>query len=74
MIESVQKFQVLDALRGCAALLVVEYHAAGMFFEYRPPSSYLAVDLFFLISGFVLAHSYGTKLVQGLTVGRFMML
>lgn len=50
----------LDALRGIAALMVLGYHAT-MFYA---PSftlfsrAYLAVDFFFLLSGFVLARTY----------------
>lgn len=55
-------FEVLDGLRGTAALAVVVFHQ----FEYIFPSveanplrhTYLAVDFFFLLSGFVIAHAY----------------
>lgn len=36
------------------------------------PSSYLAVDLFFVLSGFVLAHAYGARLERGLSALGFM--
>lgn len=39
----------------------------GPFYE-----NYLAVDFFFLLSGFVLAHAYEEKFRRGLTVGQFM--
>jgi peptidoglycan/LPS O-acetylase OafA/YrhL len=34
--------------------------------------AYLAVDFFFLLSGFVLAHAYGEKLNDGMTSCQFM--
>jgi len=46
----------LDGLRGLAALVIMLYHAEIV---YRAPGpflrGYLYVDLFFLLSGFVLA-------------------
>jgi peptidoglycan/LPS O-acetylase OafA/YrhL len=56
----------LDALRGLAALLVLAFHARGL----ALPSEvlghgYLAVDLFFVISGFVLARAYDAGLAAG---------
>lgn len=52
----------LEGLRGAAALLVVFHH---MF--YAPPhqlfgSAYLCVDLFFVLSGFVICRAYGEHL------------
>ena len=41
----------------------------GPFFE-----SYLAVDFFFVLSGFVLAHAYSERLLSGLSPVRFMTL
>ncbi|MDT7951637.1 MAG: acyltransferase [Acetobacteraceae bacterium] len=56
----------LTPLRGVAALWVVIYHYAYWYFPNLHPervthlvgSGYLAVDLFFILSGFVLAHVY----------------
>lgn len=61
----------LDGLRGVAAVLVVIYHSALLFGHQLAPSGYLAVDLFFLLSGFVISHSYDNRLGSGLSVGRF---
>ena len=36
------------------------------------PSAYLAVDLFFLMSGFIIEHAYGGRLSAGLGPGRFL--
>jgi peptidoglycan/LPS O-acetylase OafA/YrhL len=59
----------LTALRGIAALAVVFYHASFLAHNHAegaPPMicgrGYLAVDLFFLLSGFVLTHVYGGRL------------
>ncbi|ESZ03858.1 acyltransferase [Mesorhizobium sp. M1060] len=63
----------LDAIRGVAAISVMLYHfspflAAGKVL----PSSYLAVDLFFLLSGFVIAHAYDRKIENGMGFGTFL--
>jgi peptidoglycan/LPS O-acetylase OafA/YrhL len=50
----------LDGLRGVAAFAVVLMHAGAL-----APRAYLAVDLFFLLSGFVLEHAYGARLADG---------
>jgi peptidoglycan/LPS O-acetylase OafA/YrhL len=55
-------------MRGLAAFAVVVYHLD------RPyaPSAYVAVDLFFVLSGFVIARAYGEKLANGMSVSAFM--
>lgn len=63
------RFVTLDALRGVAALSVLAFHAHLPFASL--PSGYLAVDLFFSLSGFVLARSYAARLRQGMTWGEF---
>jgi peptidoglycan/LPS O-acetylase OafA/YrhL len=64
-------FPVLDGLRGIAALTVVLFHSykGGGFV----PNGVLAVDLFFLMSGFVIAHSYGDRLVSGMSKTDFIL-
>jgi peptidoglycan/LPS O-acetylase OafA/YrhL len=59
----------LTALRGICALVIVSIHLSGNFAPSWVPTfalfrPYLAVDLFFLMSGFVMAHVYGHSLVQ----------
>ena len=73
-----RRFVALDSLRGIAATGVVVTH----FFEVwggggRPPilvEGHALVDLFFVLSGFVILASYGDKLRGGFPLGRFMML
>jgi peptidoglycan/LPS O-acetylase OafA/YrhL len=59
-----QRFVLLDGLRGIAALFIIQRHAEGLLGD-ALPSSYLGVDLFFALSGFVLAHAYGSALADG---------
>jgi len=56
-----RNFVALDMLRGIAAIAVVFRHLNHATFEFLP-SSGLAVDLFFVLSGFVVAHAYEEKL------------
>jgi peptidoglycan/LPS O-acetylase OafA/YrhL len=50
----------LDGLRAAAALWIVAFHATGFIATSLPivRHGYIAVDLFFMLSGFVLAHVY----------------
>ena len=66
-----QHFVALDGLRGVAAISVMLYHYTGTEGAWFP-QGYLAVDLFFLLSGFVIAFSYEEKLRAGLSPGSFM--
>lgn len=59
-------FAVLDGIRGIAALFVVVIHTPNFWNGVIFPYSFLAVDLFFLLSGFVIAHAYERKLEEGL--------
>jgi peptidoglycan/LPS O-acetylase OafA/YrhL len=60
-----RSFQTLDGLRGVGAFLVVMRHVPALFGPIRVPESFLAVDLFYLVSGFVVAHAYGERLARG---------
>jgi len=59
----------LDGIRGCAAIAVVMFHMnlskTVTFFDLKVPNAFLSVDLFFLMSGYVIARSYGNKLERG---------
>lgn len=64
-------FRTLDGIRGVAALSIVMLHA-HRFFGTVLPSAHMAVDLFFVLSGFVLAHTYEPRFQQGLTPVQFL--
>lgn len=61
--ESDRRFHSLEAMRGIAAISVVCFHLRPGWF----PSAYLAVDLFFVLSGFVLAYGYDRRFGEGLS-------
>jgi peptidoglycan/LPS O-acetylase OafA/YrhL len=57
-------FEILDGLRGTASLLVVVYHLLEGIFSYTDNPlrhAYLAVDFFFLLSGFVVGYAYDER-------------
>jgi peptidoglycan/LPS O-acetylase OafA/YrhL len=58
-------------MRGVAAIVVAMYHA-DVLWGFKAGSGYLAVDLFFVLSGFVLAHAYDSRFERGMTPGEFM--
>lgn len=71
-------YEILDGLRGVAALLVVFYHIfEGLSFaEGGTPITtinhgYLAVDFFFILSGFVIGYAYDDRLGRTMTLGNF---
>ncbi|MBN3809361.1 acyltransferase [Paraburkholderia sp. Ac-20347] len=59
-----RRYDVLDGLRGIAATMVMVYHFT--LFGRWPlfPNGNICVDLFFILSGFVIFHSYGEKLAN----------
>jgi peptidoglycan/LPS O-acetylase OafA/YrhL len=69
------RFEVLDGMRGIAALLVMEYHflmrfplgGVSRFFG----NAITAVDFFFVLSGFVVSHAYAGKLRGGLSAKEY---
>lgn len=72
MSDKGRTFIALDGLRGVAALCVVFLHIFRFTGEWRLPTAYLAVDLFFVLSGFVLAHAYERAFRRGLSPWLFM--
>lgn len=61
-----ERFLVLDGMRGIAALAVLYWHAGFGFGVPYPGHGYLAVDFFFALSGFVVAHAYEARIRTGL--------
>ena len=71
--EEKRVFHGLDGLRGVAALFVAMRHTS-FFHGLGIHGGFLAVDLFFVLSGFVIAHAYERRLEQGLSPARFLAL
>lgn len=64
--DSKQHLIILDALRGVAAIIVIFMHmfevfCAGDFHKLIINHGYLAVDFFFMLSGYVMAHAYDDR-------------
>lgn len=69
---SSDRFICLDGMRGVAALSVVALHMTYKVGLVPIGAANLSVDMFFLLSGFVLERAYGEKLRRGMGVSRFM--
>ncbi|PZQ57443.1 MAG: hypothetical protein DI555_00455 [Novosphingobium pentaromativorans] len=66
------RFDFLDELRGIAALMVLVFHIGTRTGAPNlAPHGYLAVDFFFILSGFVIAAAYGKRLDNGMTFREF---
>jgi len=75
--KKTSRYGLLDGIRGVAALIVVIYHTHGAGADigiWSPRFGFLAVDLFFVLSGFVLSESYGSKLATGMSSRKFIAL
>lgn len=76
--DSKPHYALLDGLRGVAALLVIWYHVfEGFQFAGNKPvidfinHGYLAVDFFFILSGFVVGYAYDNRWGKTLTLAGF---
>lgn len=67
-----QRLLALDGLRGIAAFAVVFFHLLEDMPTTLFSSGYLAVDFFFVLSGFVLARTYEGKFDRGLSFTAYM--
>jgi peptidoglycan/LPS O-acetylase OafA/YrhL len=68
ILQTKQHFEILDGLRGVAAMAVVVFHF--MEWAYTDPSKnfighgFLAVDFFFCLSGFVIGYAYDDRIAK----------
>jgi peptidoglycan/LPS O-acetylase OafA/YrhL len=76
--DSKPHYDLLDGLRGVAALLVLWYHIfEGYQFAGNQPvidhlnHGYLAVDFFFILSGFVISYAYDDRLRSTMSLTNF---
>lgn len=66
------RFEALDGMRGFAALAVLLFHVGKTDAPWLFAHGYLAVDFFFILSGFVIAYAYGARLLEGMSSSRFL--
>ena len=74
-IDSKKHLLILDVLRGIAAIVVIlmhtfELYCEGDYHKMIINHGYLAVDFFFMLSGYVMAHAYDDRWDK-MTVGDF---
>lgn len=66
LLKTRQHFEILDGLRGIAAISVVIFHFMEIiipqFSDNLIAHAYLAVDFFFCLSGFVIAYAYDKRI------------
>lgn len=75
LLTSKPRFEILDGLRGVAAMIVVAFH---LFETYSAGPchqiinhGYLAVDFFFILSGFVIGYAYDDRWSKGMSEWNF---
>ena len=73
--DSKPHYELLDGLRGVAALVVMWYHVFEGFatspIDQGFNHGYLAVDFFFILSGFVIGYAYDDRWKRSLTTREF---
>ncbi|SLK10545.1 acyltransferase family protein [Novosphingobium mathurense] len=71
---AMKRLNGLDALRGIAAVSVLLHHIGIVSLGMTSNNAYLAVDFFFMLSGYVMARTYEGRLAAGLGAGKFLFL
>lgn len=70
------RYELLDGLRGVGAIIVIIFHFGEAFatswVDQMVNHGYLAVDFFWILSGFVIGYAYDDRWSKGMTPGRFM--
>ena len=68
ILQTKQHFEILDGLRGVAALAVVTFHFMEMAYSDYGKNfighGFLAVDFFFCLSGFVIGYAYDDRIAK----------
>jgi len=62
------RYLFLDGLRGLGALAIIVEHVPSGFFANLVPGRHLGLPFFFVLSGFVMAHAYGQRLLNGMSL------
>jgi peptidoglycan/LPS O-acetylase OafA/YrhL len=76
-VNTERRFEALESWRGIAACLVALFHLDAYSHLYEVPflrNSWLFVDFFFVLSGFIIAATYQERLRGGFGVGQFILL
>ncbi|WFU25728.1 acyltransferase [Bradyrhizobium sp. CB1717] len=75
--ETITRYHALDSWRGICACMVALFHfdvISHLSFMPLTRHGYLFVDFFFVLSGFVIASNYRSRLAEGFGAGRFIAL
>ena len=72
-LESKPRYEILDGLRGVAAIMVIIFHLFETYAhgQQHINHGYLAVDFFFVLSGFVIGYAYDDRWDKMTTWGFF---
>lgn len=74
---NITRYHALDSWRGICACMVALFHfdvISHLSFLPLTRNAYLFVDFFFVLSGFVIASNYRSRLAEGFGAGRFLLL
>ncbi|MDR3061315.1 MAG: acyltransferase [Dysgonamonadaceae bacterium] len=75
MVYTKPHYEILDGLRGVAAIMVVAFHVMEAFatsrFDQILNHAHLAVDFFFVLSGFVIGYAYDDRWGK-MSIGHFL--